>query len=709
MRRQAILLGFYSLCAQVLLLRELVSSLNGDELFIGTALFGWLLSAATGAFIGGKKPALHPERLFVVGIILLPVLIIAVRLSPLAVTETVGETIPFFKAALLSIIAMIPLGLLSGMLFPSIARLCDISVEAVSRVYLFEGLGAFVGGLAITVGTGQMVSTLAAAIIVSILVVSLLFMPPIKRRYLPGIVLAIAVLVGAVLLTPLIDLQIDSIKYHPYQVRRSFDTPYGHQAILEREGSFVLVTDNTVEAVYPDRETTENQFLPPLLYYPEARRVLFIGRAEFGLSQMADSFPGLSVTAVDSRREISVMLDGLLPAAKNLVRIDNDPVRFLSRAASLTKYDLIILNPGEPDNYHNSRFFTESFLNAVRQHLRADGLLFIPMSYDSDCYLAPEKRRVLSAIYRTISRVFPTVRIWPGGMTLFVASTERSLDLPYDLLCARINRLPVRPQFINSDYLNDRLDMYKVAELSMAMFDFSQVNSLVRPVLPHYQALFRSMVDSFDRKFLNLILNHPRWTAIVPATIVIILFVGVVYARKTNDYSAFLLYLTAGLLSLSLELISFYLYQTMAGSLYSEIAVLIGAFMLGLSLGAYYAHKAGRQPVEYPALLILITAILVFLATYAKIESTVFLYFNLLFLFAVALATGTLFVGATNRYYANRVECNRGAGYGWDLVGSALGALVTTTVLLPVIGIVWLLWSLVVLAVLVLAETLIRH
>jgi hypothetical protein len=42
MRRLAFLLGFYSACGQVLLLRELVSSFNGDELFIGTALFGWL-------------------------------------------------------------------------------------------------------------------------------------------------------------------------------------------------------------------------------------------------------------------------------------------------------------------------------------------------------------------------------------------------------------------------------------------------------------------------------------------------------------------------------------------------------------------------------------------------------------------------------------------------------------------------------------------
>ena len=131
--------------------------------------------------------------------------------------------------------------------------------------------------------------------------------------------------------------------------------------------------------------------------------------------------------------------------------------------------------------------------------------------------------------------------------------------------------------------------------------------------------------------------------------------------------------------------------------------------MLGLSLGAYYAHKAGLRPVEYPALAILIAAVLMFLTTYAKIDPAFFLYFNLLFLFAVALATGTLFVGATNRYYARRVGGNRGAGYGWELAGSALGALVTTTILLPLIGVVWLLWSLILLAVLTLTAALISR
>ena len=57
----------------------------------------------------------------------------------------------------------------------------------------------------------------------------------------------------------------------------------------------------------------------------------------------------------------------------------------------------------------------------------------------------------------------------------------------------------------------------------------------------------------------------------------------------------------------------------------------------------------------------------------------------------VALATGSLFVAATRRYYEDRLLCNRGVGYAVEVLGSAIGALLTLTLLLPMLGITWLL------------------
>ncbi len=708
MRRQGFVLGLFSICGQVLLLREIVSSLNGDELFIGTALFGWLLAVAVGALAAGRfSRRISPQLLFCTAALLMPLMIILVRLSPLAATRVVGEIIPFTPAALLSIMAMSPAGLLSGWLFTSIAAPGDNAGDTIVMVYLWEGLGSFVGGLLITVLAGRFFSTLTLAVLMSVVVISLALISFDRRRLIGALAVTLTAAVTVALSAPSLDRYLDAVKFRPYTVVESFDTHYGHQIILARDSSITMVTDNAIEAVWPDRETTENLLLPPLLYQPDARRILYVGRAEFGVAQMADSLPGISIDALDQRGEMNGIIDRILPRSTAVRRIADDPVRYLSRPTALPIYDIIVLNIGDPDSYHVSRYVTQRFLSALRRWLRADGILLVPTHYDTDRYLTPEKSRVLSVIYQTIARMFPQMTIWPGTSTLIMASPERNLELPYDSLVARIGRLPLAAEFIHPDYLADRLEEMKIERLRMAVNESFTINRLEHPLLPHYQALYRSPAASLDRKVLSIMLGHPRWMIGVPVVIAV-LFLWCLSGPGRRSRLAMFCYFVAGLVSLSLELISFYIYQCTAGALYSEMAVLIGAFMLGLAVGTYSAHRVGDRPMEYPALGLFLTTLLVFITTFGSVPVGLMLPYYLLFLFVSALATGTLFVGATRRYYPRSLfiddaAARRGTGYGWELLGSAAGALMTTTLLLPLIGLIWLLWSLVALVALTLA------
>ena len=90
----------------------------------------------------------------------------------------------------------------------------------------------------------------------------------------------------------------------------------------------------------------------------------------------------------------------------------------------------------------------------------------------------------------------------------------------------------------------------------------------------------------------------------------------------------------------------------------------------------------------------LAAAAVLFGFTWQSIDYRLALIYHALFLLVVALATGSLFVAATRRYYVTGASENRGFGYAAELVGSAVGALLTTTVLLPVIGVNWLLFAL---------------
>ncbi|MCX6827429.1 MAG: hypothetical protein NTV06_09250 [candidate division Zixibacteria bacterium] len=156
-----------------------------------------------------------------------------------------------------------------------------------------------------------------------------------------------------------------------------------------------------------------------------------------------------------------------------------------------------------------------------------------------------------------------------------------------------------------------------------------------------------------------------------------------------------------------MELIAFYLYQSMAGSLYSEMGVLIGAFMLGLAIGTYFSLRSDRERLEIPAFLLMLTALILFMVTYERIATGALIFYYILFLFTIAIATASLFVAATNRYYFGRAEINRGIGYAFEIIGSSLGALIPCTILLPLIGLPWILGAIMALIIVALAGAMI--
>ncbi len=310
MNKKAFLLGFFSIGGQILILRELIASFNGDELFIGTALFGWMISVAIGAYFGGRKRLpFKPDGLLVAGATVLPISILVARLSPLILCDVVGETIPFGMAAIASMILTFPTGFFSGLLFPSLTREGHRTAMSISRVYLFEGFGAFIGGIVVTVLAGPIFSTMALAVALGILILLLNFISFNGKMILPAILLTTALMLTVKYAIPPLDKYLDGRKYESFQVFGSFDTHYGHQTIISRDSSTILLTDSKVEAVYPEWETAENVLIPPLIYKPEAKNILILGRTEFGIDQIAAFFPEAKFTAVDPRISLTCELD----------------------------------------------------------------------------------------------------------------------------------------------------------------------------------------------------------------------------------------------------------------------------------------------------------------------------------------------------------------------------------------------------------------
>jgi spermidine synthase len=693
MNRKAFLLGFLATGGQVLLLREIVSSLNGDELFIGTSLFGWLLAVGFGSYLGGKfnRPG-RSFSLFIIGSIILPISIVLTRLSPTIMGNTIGQIVPFWLAFLISIIMVGPTAFISGWLFASITSEGHKPAASIVQVYLFEGLGAFVGGIIVVAMLGTIYSTLAMALAVGLIVISGLFINQKKIRIIITAVIALSFLVIIYFLAPTLDRYFDAVRYSSCQIKSSFDTPYGHTAILSRENLLTIMTDNTIEASYPDLNAAENYLLPPLLYFPEARDILYIGRAELGVMQLADSIPGLKITALDPRKSLSESLARIFNISPNLLRLDDDPVAYFSKASSMIKYDIIIINSGEPDNYKTNRLLTEHFFILAKLLLKPNGILYVPADYDTDRHISLDKAAALATLAATMKNIYGNIFLWPGEMTLFFASDSNRFNIPIDTLLLRAKFQSYRPQYISPDYLPDRLENMKLSRLNDAVGYSATSNKLAKPVLIYNQANYRAGSNAVDAKLIPILYNS-KFGAILILIPTIMLFFFCLLARKRRRIYGLFLYFIAGLVSLSAELIAFYLYQSTAGSLYLELGVLIGAFMLGLSIGTYLSLRANQENLEFPGLILLAASLLFFYLTYSKVSPGALLYYYLLFLMTTAIATGTIFVAATDRFYFGKPESNRGLGYGLELAGSSLGALFPVVILLPLFGLNTLLIS----------------
>ncbi|MFZ5979201.1 MAG: fused MFS/spermidine synthase, partial [Candidatus Zixiibacteriota bacterium] len=549
MIRKALLLGFFSTGGQVLLLRELVSSLNGDELFIGTALFGWLVAVAVGAWWGGRtKIKISAYPLFLIGTLVFWTALLAVRLCPRLVSDIPGEIIPFSVSVLISIILMTPVGVISGMLFSFITRESrDDAGRAVVSVYLFEGIGAFLGGVLIAFTAGNIFSSTTTALALGFIIIAnsiyFLFNLKDKKNSLVTVAVTIFLIITIKNATPVIEKYLDEIKYPSYTVEKAFNTPYGHHALITENEIYTLITDNRVEAVYPDHQTVENLLLPPLIYNPEAADILLIGQAEFGPAQLAEKLMNIQLTALDPRHMLSEMISQYLPESNRLRRLYRDPIAYISDSSTDDRYDIIVLNVGEPDNHKNNIYFTSDFFKRVKRLLRPNGLLFIPTGYDTERYISDETARILAILYNSLKASFNQALLWPGNMTLGLASDRLDLNLPLDTIETRLEKLPFEGDYINTTYLSDRLEPMKLERLNEVLNMTSESNRLVQPLLPHYQALYDARKSGSDELIVAGLLNHPAWLYALP--VAILLFFGF---SLTGGYGRFglMLYFTAG-------------------------------------------------------------------------------------------------------------------------------------------------------------------
>ena len=174
----------------------------------------------------------------------------------------------------------------------------------------------------------------------------------------------------------------------------------------------------------------------------------------------------------------------------------------------------------------------------------------------------------------------------------------------------------------------------------------------------------------------------PFWLLDFPLLIFVIILFGLWVRRRKTSF--FLVPLAVmGFTTIVFEIIVIISFQTLYGYLYQRVALLLASFMIGLSVGAFRGKK--RKTTGFLHLLIIqFGFMLVVLLFYLSlgIPPPEVLFF--IFLFVLGFLGGDLFI-VSNQLFLKEKK-NYGIGYGLDLLGSFIGALAASSILIPLVG-----------------------
>ena len=732
-----ILTGLVSTAAQVIIIREVIQLLSGNELSIGFALGSWLFWTGIGALCFDKflpeTTAINdrgtPETELTSGIrhinerkvpfgkylfflailgVLTLVTIFLIRLSRLYLNIPFGEITGPGLMLLVPFVSFAPISFVGGGLFSLGNRIWIMwsSEVRAGLIYSYEALGAGLAGIIITIlfhcGVSNIEAGLACAVIAA--VIPSLFSG--KRLHAAFWTL---LLIFFIIMFPYFKQTFYPLIYGQQNLEESRDTPYGNLTVLSLE-EMVNVYENSV-LLYssPDPQTVEENVHFGMLQHPRPEIVLLLGGSTSGL--IPEVLKYKTVTRI-----IGIELDGVLTTLAGRYLPENIPVdprvhlitgdgrQYLS--GSHETFDVILLNMPAPLSAQINRFFTKEFFMMVKEKLSPDGVIAFSQP-SSENYLSEAHIEFLTGIRETLN-IFKKVIIIPGNTAVFIASrSDKYLTDDAEKLLLRLKERGIKNDYFRDYYLRDRLSPYRreFFEKSLAEAPPPKPNHDLIPTGYFYAfILWSTQFTNVTRRIL--LFFAPLWRLVTFLVIISVIPIiwGLFGLKRGRIYGFEVSAATVGFTEISLEFLLIIGYQTFFGVLYGNIALLIASYMVGLTIGSWISSKRIRVRGGIYWSLIWIQG---FIGVLALITAGVFMWlsstktgwiaqgiiFGLVFL--AGLAGGLQFPVLNSlslswkRLHKKRPQEKekRGYIYGVDLIGSSIGAVLSASLLLPLLGI----------------------
>ncbi|HUT94783.1 MAG TPA: hypothetical protein VMY37_35325 [Thermoguttaceae bacterium] len=704
-------LGVSAFVTQLVLMRELLGVFSGNELIFGIVLGNWLLLTGAGSYLGKIAPRLRdPIAVLIVAQILVAVLpigdvwllrsvrdLVFVRGAEVGVTETV----------LSCFVLLAPYCLIAGFLL----TLCSLILaskedsSSIGQVYFLDNVGDVVGGLLFSFVLVYWFDHFRILYFPAVL--NLLFAGLVALRFGRRILLGIAgvatvAMVGLVATYDLDDLS-TRIQHPGQAILYQGNSPYGRLIVTESSGQYNFIHNGVAlfsaqaaggnEAIhYADKEVEETVHYA-MSQRPDAERVLLISGGVSGTAQEilkywedgrgeAEGGEGnVGVDYVELDPEIIRVAERYLPEslADPLGRIrvfTTDGRLFVRQAAEPYRYDVVIVDVPDPSTSQINRFYTREFFEEVSRRLASDGVISISLGQYEN-YLSEELANLIAVAHRTLGDVFQNVLILPAGRIYFLAS-----DGPLTTeIATRLEEKGILAEWVKRPYLEgDVLRPLRLEGVRRAISEDAPVNEDFSPILYYYH--LRYWISQFRVRF-----------GLLEGGLLLILVIALVRARPVS----FALF-TTGLAASALEVVLLVAFQILYGCVYHRVGLIVTMFMLGLGIGSAMMNRmlarrsrrdlAGLEfaVAAYAACLPLVLILLgrIGSAAAAAVASQVAVP---LLALVLAVLVGLEFPLAGKADF-HTVSSTAARLYTADYLGAALGALLVSTLLIPVMGVV---------------------
>ncbi|MCP4179457.1 MAG: 4Fe-4S binding protein [bacterium] len=743
-------LGFFGILAQALLFRTFLITFDGNELFIGLFFFSWLIWVCVGALIGRinicSKFAdyfwlvilIYIPAYFIQNYLLLNVqLLLGTKSFELISIQTLISYILIFNA---------PISFFTGFLFVIGSKWMSGDRTPVIKVYLGEALGSFVGAFVVTILLFSSMSEQNIYIIASLVLIfsSLLYLYCSARTtsIITGrILLSIIFIIGILF----ISLDYSSIwtkknntnlwknLLHEGSLKGSFTTSQAKYLYGLYKDQFVVLAWNSTYEVLPNSDSSIEFAVSFLAQKPDAENILVIGPGSYSICRFFSKLQQIKkITWFDTDSEYSRKFIDIVPqkyTIKNnkLIMPNGDIKSYLSSTGS--KYDIIILYLQEPSNLITNRYYTFEFFKSIKNALTDVGIAGITFP-GAENFLGTELSYIGGSLYYTLKQVFSNIALKPGNLScFFVAKNHNIISDKPKILTKRLSVIKGLTEHYNynrisSVFNKNRLDFQLLKYRSIVKNNTSGLllNSDKNPKSFLYTLLYSikklsnySLPESSLKKLMTNLFSIILFGIILYFLIRVYYYYyyGVKLKSKPigpHSQDIYFAVLTSAVLGMGITVLLMFLFQVTFGSLFLYFGLITALFMLGLFIGGlltsfYFRKFNSLYYVRYSlvsGLMILFLILLYFYPPFYIISFS--LYF-----FIAGFLTG-LFIPLAAIYFKDKKITSIKSASKLELLdhfGGALGSIIFSIILIPILGLSYSILIMVLLLLLVFFHSII--